>query len=153
MNVLRKILRLFALLLFVASLAAGAYFWKQAEGFRVELDNLRNDPEFVARQEVRSIVDEVGKLVVLPEDESPVIATVSDKDQLADVPFFAKAENGDKVLIYPKARKIYLYDPDVRKLLEVAPLNIGQQEDLDEVEGESTPTPEPALEQEPTPEQ
>lgn len=49
------------------------------------------------------------------------------KDKLKDQTFFAKSENGDKVLIYAKAKRIYLFRPSESKLLEAAPLNIGTQ--------------------------
>ena len=43
--------------------------------------------------------DTVGSKILLPE-EAPQIATVTDKTKLADQPFFKKAENGDKILIF-----------------------------------------------------
>jgi hypothetical protein len=77
-----------------------------------------------AQQEIDKIVKQVSKLIDLPQDEQPTVATVSDKEKLKDQNFFAKAENGDKVLIYPQARKAYLFRPTTKKLIEVAPLNI-----------------------------
>lgn len=92
---------------------------------RVSLFKVKKSPERDARAEVEILVAEVGKLIVLPEGETPTIATVSDPERLKDQPFFAKAKAGDKVLLYSTARKAYLYDPSAKKLLEVAPLNIG----------------------------
>ncbi len=69
-----------------------------------------------------SIVERVGKLIVLPEGEEPTIATVSDPSKLAEQTFFANAKVGDVVLIYAQARKAYLYDPNIDRLLEVAPI-------------------------------
>ncbi len=71
------------------------------------------------------LINKVSLLIDLP-NESPTIATVSDKNELKDQPFFAKAENGDKVLIYAQARKAYLYRPSSNKMIEVAPINIAQ---------------------------
>ena len=53
------------------------------------------------------------------------MATVSDLEKLKDQPFFAKAKIGDKVLIYTDAKKAILYDPVNDKIVEVAPINIG----------------------------
>lgn len=75
-------------------------------------------------EEVRDLVEAVGKLIVLPEGEEPTVASVSDPEKLKDQPFFQNAKVGDKVLIYTQARKAYLYDPKLNKLLEVAPLTV-----------------------------
>ena len=63
--------------------------------------------------------------MVLPEDEEPSVATVADPEQLAGQPFFSKAKKGDKVLIYTNAQKAILYDPVAKKIIDIAPLNIG----------------------------
>jgi hypothetical protein len=73
--------------------------------------------------ENKRLVAEVSKFIVLP-DEEPTIATVSDVDKLKDQPFFQKAKNGDKVLIYSSAKKAYLYDPNLKKILDVANFNV-----------------------------
>lgn len=78
-----------------------------------------------AQEEVKKLVLEVGKLVELPQGEDPTVATVTDVNKLKDQPFFAKAKNGDKVLIYTNARKAYLYSPALKKILDVAPINLG----------------------------
>jgi hypothetical protein len=78
-----------------------------------------------SEKEIQSFVREVGKLIVLPEGETPTLATVSDPERLRDQPFFARAKAGDKVLLYSNARKAFLYDPIAKKLIEVAPLNLG----------------------------
>jgi hypothetical protein len=77
------------------------------------------------QKETQDLVEKVGKLIMLPQDEEPTVATVSDVDKLKDQPFFAKASNGDKVLLYSTAQKAYLYDPEANKILEVAPINFG----------------------------
>lgn len=68
-----------------------------------------------------NLVKTVGELMFLPSEE-PTIATVTDKEKLAKQPFFAQAENGDKVIIYTKAKKAILYRPSQKKIVDVAPL-------------------------------
>ncbi len=78
--------------------------------------------EEAAQLEINTLIERVGELIVLPTGEEPTVATVSDPEKLKDQVFFANAKVGDKVLIYTKARKAYLYDPEGDILLEVAPI-------------------------------
>jgi len=79
----------------------------------------------VAQKEIDSLVAEVGKIMVLPENETPTIATVSDPAKLQNQVFFADAKTGYKVLIYATAKKAILYDPKAKKIVNIAPINIG----------------------------
>ena len=78
-----------------------------------------------SQKEVDSLLTTVSKLIVLPEGEKPTIATVTDPEKLKNQAFFAHAKKGDKVLIFPIAKKAILFDPVNNKILEVAPINIG----------------------------
>jgi len=99
---------------FVIALAAAVYFgWFK-----------NNPPVDAGAAEVKSLVKAVSRLMVLPEGETPTVATVTDLEQLRDQPFFAKAKVGDRVLIYTGARKVILYDPLANKIVEVANINI-----------------------------
>ena len=106
------------LIVFVVTAGAAVYFYLQV----VEL---KKTPQVLAQQEVQTVVDKVSRLIVLPEGETPTIATVQDPEKLKDQPFFNKAQKGDKVLIYTNAKKAILYSPTTNKIVEVAPINIG----------------------------
>src|SRR3989344_1300067 len=93
-----------------------------------QAQKLLKDPSYLQKQEVSNLEKMVGKLIDLPQGEDPTIATVSDKDKLSKQPFFAKAENGDKVLIYTKAKKAILYRPSSDKIIEVGPVTIGDSQ-------------------------
>ena len=101
-------------LLLVLSFSGGLYFFNKAN----------TDPQKVAKADLARTISEVGKLMVLPTDEVPTLATVSDPSKLKDQPFFANAKSGDKVLIYSNARKAILYSPALNKIVEVAPVNL-----------------------------
>jgi hypothetical protein len=59
----------------------------------------------------------------LPANETPSLATVTNKEALSKTQlFFASAENGDKLLIYAKAMKAILYRPSTDKIIEVEPI-------------------------------
>lgn len=78
--------------------------------------------EQAATAEIESLITKISRHIMLPPGEEPTVATVSDPAKLKDQAFFANAQVGDKVLIYTKARKAYLYDPEGDILLEVAPI-------------------------------
>jgi hypothetical protein len=75
----------------------------------------KNDPQHMADQ----LIAKVGEIISLPGNEVPVIAQVSDKTKLPQVPFYANAQNGDEVLIYKNSGKAFLYRPSINKIIEV----------------------------------
>ena len=126
-----------AVILIIASAGVSGYFYKQ-------LIEIKNNPNKVALDENATTIAAVEKLIVLPQNEQPTIATVSDPSKLKSQPFFAQAKVGDKVLIYSKAKKAILYDPMINKILEVAPLNTdvdaANASDSSQVSGTTTDT-------------
>ena len=93
---------------------------------RQELKSFKTSPEEAAGREVDKLVSEVAKLIDLPDDEKPTIATVRDPQKVKDQPFFEKAQENDKVLIYNNAKLAILYRPSEKKVLNFAPINIGE---------------------------
>lgn len=105
--------------LLAVSFGAAIYFYNQAAA-------LKDNPDKTTKEEIEKLVTQVGKLIVLPEGEMPTVATVSDPKKLQSQIFFAKAKKGDRVLIYTNSKKAILYDQENNKIVEVAPINIGQ---------------------------
>ena len=97
---------------------------------RDELNKAR-DPQSAAQTNAENILKDVGKYLELPKDEKPTTATITDKEKLQDQPFFKKAENGDKVLIYAKSQRAILYRPSTKKVVEFAPVNLGTGDQKD----------------------
>ncbi len=99
-------------------------------GFNVflgfKLSSVSEDPIEITAKEVKDISNRVSKLMILPENETPTLATVSDPEKLKNQPFFANAKTGFKVLVYAQAQKAILYDPYENKIVEVAPINTNQ---------------------------
>ncbi len=72
-----------------------------------------------------TIIQNIGNHVLLPVGEEPVFATVTDPLKLADQPFFLSAETGDKVLVFPRAKKAILYRPSTDRIIEMMPIDLG----------------------------
>lgn len=87
-----------------------------------------------AQKETVAIVFTVGKLIELPANETPVVATVSDKEKLRNQSFFQMAENGDILLAYNTAMKAILYRPATNKIINVALISSNQSEVLPSTE-------------------
>lgn len=119
---IKIVIMLFVILLIVAS---GIIYYYQRQ-----LVELKQNPQKISQEEVLDIVERVNKIMVLPEGEQPTLATVADLAKLKDQPFFAKAQVGDKVLLYTQSRKAILYSPTTNKIVEVAPINIGDSSAL-----------------------
>ncbi len=132
LNTMKDVVRanfvvILALLLVFSSIANIIFYHR--------LSALKDNPQKAVQDQTEKLIKKVSKLINLPSDEQPTIATVSDPTLLKDQPFFAKAEKGFKVLIYANAGKSVLYDPFENKVVEVASINIG---------GQSTPAPTPS---------
>jgi hypothetical protein len=92
---------------------------------------LKTNPNLEAQEETNNLVDSLSKLMELPTDETPTVATVVDKEKLKDQPFFANAQDGDKLLVYTKTMQAILYRPSTNKIINVAPIVVEQQEGVE----------------------
>jgi len=108
-------------------LSSAGYFYYQlgtTKGFFWS----KNSPAAAQKREqevVAKLVSEVGKLMELPSNETPTVATVTDVNKLKAEAFFQNAKNGDKVLIYQNAKKVILYNPVAKKIVNVGPFSTG----------------------------
>ncbi len=93
--------------------------------------------------ETDKLISDIGKIMILPSDEKPTIATVTDLEKVKDQAFFKNAKNGDKVLIYTNAKKVILFRPSENRIIEVGAVNINQG-------GEASPVPSPSASPVPT---
>lgn len=92
-----------------------------------ELNKAKN-PETAGKTEIEQIENQIEKVVALPANETPTLATVSNADKLKSQIFFRDTQNGDKVLIYSKSGTAILYRPSTKKVIEFAPVNLGNNQ-------------------------
>lgn len=112
---------LIGLVVVAAAISVGWLIWQYTQA-RSELARY-NDPKVAVETASQNTVDEVGRIMVLPRGEEPTVASIEDADKLSGRPFFSKAKNGDKVLIYQKAKKAIIYRPTTHQIVEVAAYN------------------------------
>jgi len=133
---------LVVILVAAAGYGAAYYFYNQYRQTKIVLDN----PQVASQNEVKEITDKLGKIYDLPKDEEPTVATVLDKEKLKDQAFFAKAENGDKVVIFTKSQLAILFRASEGKIITVSPVSLQEPQTA-----ESSPIPqadeEPAVQE------
>jgi len=124
------------LLLLAGALGAGGYFYYKYQ-------ELAKSPAVQSQKDFDSTLADVGKLIELPTDEQPSVATITDVEKLREEePFFEKAENGDRLIAYSKALKAILYRPSTHKIIDVVPLVINQNGGGSQSQEGQTPGPE-----------
>ena len=76
------------------------------------------------KETAKRIVQRVGKLIVLPKDIEPTVATIVNIEALRSRnAFYNTAENGDYLLVTPT--RAILYNDKRNIILDVAPVQVG----------------------------
>ncbi len=65
--------------------------------------------------------------MVLPAGEQPIPALVKDEAKFADNPVFEGVKNGDKLLIYQEKRKVIIYRPSTKQIVNVITIAANQE--------------------------
>lgn len=107
-------------LLVLAGFGLSAYLYGQMQA-------LKNDPKTLQQAQVNktnAIKDKVAKLITVPADETPILATVDDKEKLKDQPFFKDANNGDYILMFAQSKKAIIYRDSENKIINAGPIAI-----------------------------
>jgi len=99
------------------------YFFVQYQ----RANRLLRSPNAAMVQEGDEIIQIIRPIIHVENDEKPTIATVADTTKLVGQPFFEKAENGDKVLIFKTSNTVVLYRPSVKKVIAVSSIPQGEQ--------------------------
>ena len=59
----------------------------------------------------------VGKLMLLPTNEEPTLAEVTDNKTIKDAVLAKSSKNGDQILFYTKSRLVVVYRPSINKIV------------------------------------
>ena len=95
-------------------LASALFFWHDIYTFVRYRD--------VSEREAANLTYHLSKTALLPEGETPGLATVTDSTKLNRGGVLAGAKNGDKVLLFYQNGRVVLYRPSVGKVIAVGPL-------------------------------
>ncbi len=106
-------------LIILVLLIACAFLFTQYQDAQKKLH-----PAVEVKKQTTTLVGRVGKLVILPTDETPTIVTVLHADKLKTQTFFADAKDGDKVIVYNIKKRAILYRPSTNKIVNIAPINV-----------------------------
>jgi hypothetical protein len=110
-----RIILIVVVLVALGALVSTFFLWSELRG--------AHSAQQGGEEELSALIEEIGKTIVLP-DETPTLATVSDPEKLRDQAFFARSQEGDKVLIYTQSRKAILWRPSIKKIIEISPLSV-----------------------------
>lgn len=115
----RKRRHRFTLLLILAVLIALGIFAYSA----LQYLSIQEDAEARKVQEAEKVAVVVGKLIALPEGETPLLITVDDATIYRNEPIFARVKEGDQILVYTVAGKIVIYRPEKNIIVDAMSLD------------------------------
>jgi hypothetical protein len=102
----------------------GTFIYIQKYGIPSE-EILNNISQAEESKKIQEITEKVSKLMLLPEGETPVLATINDAETLSkEQSFYVGSQNGDIVLVYKKALKAIIYSPTKNIIVNVGPVSV-----------------------------
>jgi len=96
----------------------GKLYWDAQNQLKVFRSDVASKVNNLTDEEINVLVADVGKHIALPM-EKPQVVTITNVDQLKiNQPFFANAQNGDKILVF--TNRVVLYRPSLDKVIDLA---------------------------------
>jgi len=122
-------LLLLILIAVLATIGFGLIFKKYIETKKqLEVATSAEGQKAIVQKEVDDLLGKVGKLIVLPQNEEPTIATITDVEALKqEQSFYTDARNGNRVIIYMQAKKAIIYDEENNILVNVGPIFLNEE--------------------------
>ena len=116
-----KVLLTIGVLLLILGTAVMTFLYYQTRQELLQLSTPQGQQR-LSEQEMTAVLEQLGKLTLLP-DEEPVMATIIDAAYLAtQSAFYEQSENGDKLVVFPKAKKAIIYSPSRNIIVNSGPV-------------------------------
>ncbi|OGG03876.1 hypothetical protein A2Z33_00730 [Candidatus Gottesmanbacteria bacterium RBG_16_52_11] len=111
----------------------GKLYWDSRNQLLELKEDLSGNPSPAQAATDAEVIERVRAHMVMPDGTPKVITVTGVADLRAEQPFFAKAQEGDKLLVYPQS--VILYSPTLDRVVEVAQIRYNQP----------TPSPGPVV--------
>ena len=123
--------RLIALTILVLMAMGGFITYQQ-----LQLNEYRNNPTKAAQEEQTHVLNLVRKLYQIPtyttkvdgkdvtKEDTPEIASITDKSKLSGQAFFDKAENGDYIVVFPNTKLALIYREKTNQIINSGPVTV-----------------------------
>jgi len=119
---MRRIIVLGIVFVVLSGCGVGAWYgWQTVSAMNEKVHSLEKENARLTSPPLSTdadIISRVSTFMILPEGTPKVVPVVDVETLRKSQPFFAKAQNGDKLLIYPA--KVILYSPSLDRIVEVA---------------------------------
>jgi len=122
-----KVLRNILIVLFVVFVGFGIYAALDNAGYVKALKlALQIQKQTALSKEDKAVLNQLKKIMVLPEDINPTMAVITDVEALKKQQpgFFADVKNGDRLIIYPT--QAIVFDAAANKIIKVGPIQFNQ---------------------------
>lgn len=80
-------------------------------------------PPVSSLNELDKTIEEISKVALLPNDDSPTLFSVTDPTQLTSDAFFNASLSGDEMLLYPRIGFAILYRPSTKQVINMIHFN------------------------------
>lgn len=115
---------IFGIIVLILLIIIGVLGWKYYQASK----NTDEGKKAAAKAEADKTTAAVGKLYLLPQNETPTVAKIEDKSKLGDQDFYKSAENGDYVLLFGESKFAILYRPSLNRIVNVRPVSIADSQ-------------------------
>jgi cytoskeletal protein RodZ len=140
----RKFFRLSTLIIVIllVGLAGGAYYsytkYNETKKEVEKLSTVQGQQE-LSKTQTQQLLGEMRNIIVLPDGEDPVVATITDVELLKGKEFYKDAQNDDRVVVFANAKKAYIYRPSTKTIVNVGAFQLDKQS-----QEKASQTPQPA---------
>jgi cell division septation protein DedD len=110
-----------AIALFVRSEMKNRQAAQQLQQTQQELETIRKSTNANGEEVAKQVLDKVRKLIDVPNEPAPTVATIVDVEKLKEAnEFYKNAKNGNNLIITDK--RAILYDPERNVIVDVVPV-------------------------------